>query len=141
MKLRSVLPILCAFAALAACRPDLEGLGVVDPEQLAEWRAKRSDLTLCDANNDDTRVRFGVISGAILLSSYRDYDVAAELPEDPQRTLVFYCHSEMCGAAAEAARKAQGAGHRDVWVMSAGIAGWRDAGRPVDAYARSGEGS
>jgi len=140
MKIHSVLSIAFAFAlaAFAGCRPDLTGLEVVGVDELASWRTSRGDLTICDANNDDTRARFGVIPGALLLSSYRDYDAAAELPVDKERTLVFYCPSEMCGAAADAARKALAAGHRDVRVMSAGIAGWRDAGRPVDAHARPG---
>jgi rhodanese-related sulfurtransferase len=141
MKIRSLLSILFALAAFAGCRPDLTGLELVGVDDVASWQASRSDVTLCDANNDDTRARFGVIPGALLLSSYRDYDVAAELPADKRRTLVFYCHSEMCGAAADAARKAVGAGHLDVWVMSAGIAGWRDAGRPVEAHARPGDAS
>jgi rhodanese-related sulfurtransferase len=132
---------LAALAALAGCRPDLTGLVVVGVDEVASWQTSRGDFTLLDANNDDTRARFGVIPGALLLSSYRDYDAAAELPGDKGRTLVFYCHSEMCGAAADAARKALGAGHRDVWVMSAGIAGWRDAGRPVEAHARPGDAS
>jgi rhodanese-related sulfurtransferase len=141
MKIRSLPFILFALAAFAGCRPDLSGLELVGVDEVASWQTSRSDITLCDANNDDTRARFGVIPGALLLSSYRDYDAAAELPGEKQRTLVFYCHSEMCGAAADAARKAVGAGHLDVKVMSAGIAGWRDAGRPVRAYARPGDAS
>ncbi len=141
MKIRSVPFILFALAAFVGCRPDLNGLELVGVDDVASWQASQSDVTVCDANNDATRARFGVIPGALLLSSYRDYDAAAELPSDKQRTLVFYCHSEMCGAAADAARKAVGAGHLDVRVMSAGISGWRDAGRPVQAHARPGDAS
>ena len=37
----------------------------------------------------------------------------------------------MCGAAAEAARKAVSAGYRQVWVMPDGVRGWADAGQPL----------
>ena len=60
------------------------------------------------------------------------YDPTAELPSDKGRRLVFYCHSEMCGAAGDAARVARDAGYRDIWVMAPGIRGWADAGRPVN---------
>ena len=65
---------------------------------------------LCDANTAETRVRYGVIPGAILLSHYRDYDVSSELPANRAAKLVFYCHSPMCGAAGDAARAAVAAG-------------------------------
>ena len=89
---------------------------------------------MCDANSDETRGKLGVIPGAVLLSSYRDYDAAVELPGDKSTQLVFYCHSEMCSAAGDAARKAIAAGHRDVWVMPPGIKGWVAAELPVQAH-------
>jgi rhodanese-related sulfurtransferase len=134
---------LLALAALLllGCRADLGGLQVLDVEGLASWQAAGADFTLCDANNDDTRERYGVIPGAVLLSSYRDYDPAAELPADPAAPLVFYCHSERCGAAADAARRALAAGHRDVWVLAPGIVGWADSGRAVERPAHAGAAS
>lgn len=132
MKPRTSIPVLIALLALASCRADLSGLQVVGVDDLADWIGSRSELAVCDANSDDTRRRYGVIPGAILLTNYRDYDPAGELPGNKQATLVFYCHSETCGAGADAARKAVAAGYRDVWVLAPGIKGWADAGRPVD---------
>ena len=86
---------------------------------------------LCDANTEETRGKFGIIPGARLLSSYRDYEPAVELPADKAQQLVFYCHSAMCGAAADAARKAVAEGWHNVWVMPDGIRGWTEAGLPV----------
>ncbi|MDJ0847019.1 MAG: rhodanese-like domain-containing protein [Myxococcota bacterium] len=120
-----------ALSLLLACRPDLTGLQVLDVDGLASWRSASQEFAVCDANSDDTRTKYGVIPGAILLSSYRDYDPAAELPSDRSRRLVFYCHSALCGAAADAARKAREAGYRDVWVMEPGITGWVEAGHDV----------
>ena len=126
----SILAVLCGLG-LAACRADLGGLQILDVEGLAAWQATRSDFSVCDANNADTRRRLGVIPGAVLLTHYRDHDPVAELSGDRSQPVVFYCHSEMCGAGADAARKAIAAGYRDVWVMAPGIRGWIDSGRSV----------
>jgi rhodanese-related sulfurtransferase len=120
---------------IPGCKADLGGLQVLGVEELAALRAGGADFSVCDANSEDTRRRFGVIPGAILLTSYRDYEPAAELPADKDRRLVFYCHSEWCGAAADAAQKAIAAGYREVWVMAPGIKGWRAADQPVDSVA------
>jgi rhodanese-related sulfurtransferase len=117
---------------LGACRADTSGLQTLAVPDLVALRAENADLVLCDANSPKTRGRFGVIPGALLLSSYRDYAPAVELPSDKSQKLVFYCHSEWCGAASDAARKAIAAGHRNVVVLSAGIKGWIEAGEPVD---------
>jgi rhodanese-related sulfurtransferase len=130
-KIRSLSLALAALLALA-CRADTSGLATLEVTELAALLEEGDRATLCDANSDDTRARYGVIPGATLLTSYRDYDPATELPPDRGHALVFYCHSEFCSAAAEAARKAVAAGHRNVAVMPAGVRGWTEAGLPVD---------
>jgi rhodanese-related sulfurtransferase len=124
-----LLPVLLV---VGGCKADMSGLQTLAVPDLVALRAENADLVLCDANSPKTRGRFGVIPGALLLSNYRDYAPAVELPSDKLRKLVFYCHSEWCGAASDAARKAIAAGHRDVRVLSAGIKGWIAAGEPVD---------
>jgi len=118
--------------ALAGCRADVSGLQLATPAEVAAWQAG-GDVTVCDANNNDTRTEYGVVPGATRLSDYAAYDVTRELPSGRDHRLVFYCHSEMCGAAADAARKAIAAGYGDVWVMDEGIRGWVSAGLPVEA--------
>lgn len=120
-----------ALAATLGCRADTTGLDTLSVAEVAARLDTGRAPVLCDANSEKTRRELGVIPGAVLLSSYRDYDPAAELPADPDVELVFYCHSPMCGAAAEAARKAVAAGWRRVAVMPDGIAAWVDQGRPV----------
>ena len=129
---RTTLRFAAVLLAATACGADLSGLQILSVEELAARTASGAQLTLCDANNEDTRQRFGVIPGATLLTHYRDYDVASELPADQGASLVFYCHSEMCGAAADAARTALAQGYRDVFVMAPGITGWTEAGQPVE---------
>ena len=114
------------------CKADTTGLDTLTVTELTTLASAGSELVLCDANNEETRIKFGVIPGAQLLTNYRDYDPAVELPADKAQRLVFYCHSEMCGAAAGAARKAVAAGHTDVLVMPEGIKGWVAAGGPVE---------
>lgn len=122
---------LCTGLLLLACRADTEGLGTMSVAQVNHQIAL-GEVVLCDANTADVRSEFGVIRGARLLSSYRDYDVALELPRDKSSRLVFYCHSPFCSAAVDAARKAVAAGYGAVSVMPDGIQGWVEAQLPVE---------
>jgi rhodanese-related sulfurtransferase len=84
-----------------------------------------------DANNSDTRQKFGVVPGAVLLTSHDQFQ-PTELPADKSTKLVFYCGGEKCTAAPKAAKVATQAGYSNVNVMRAGIKGWVDAGKSVD---------
>ena len=119
-----------ALLLAIGCKANTSGLSVLSVEELLGFLAQDPALVLCDANSAETRSRLGIIPGARLLSDYRNYAVA-ELPSELSRRIVFYCHSEWCGAAATAARRAVAEGHRDVHVFTAGIQGWIDAGRPI----------
>ena len=130
-RLRSLTLVLAA-ALLFACRADTEGLGTLSLSEVHD-RVAAGDVVLCDVNSADTRAELGVIAGARLLSSYRDYDVATELPADRSQALVFYCHSPFCSAAVDAARKAVAAGYADVSVMPDGLRGWVEARFPVES--------
>src|SRR5271170_5160849 len=91
-----------------------------------------SHVSIYDANGWGLRSTAGVIPGAHLLTSDDKYDVATTLPPDKSAKLVFYCADTQCTASHEAARRAIGAGYTDVSVMSDGIEGWVDAGKPVE---------
>jgi rhodanese-related sulfurtransferase len=83
-----------------------------------------------DANGANTREKYGVLPGAVLLSG-SDYQTS-ELPDDKGKKLVFYCGSKACTAAPKAAKVAKEAGYKDVNVMRDGIRGWVKAGKTVD---------
>jgi rhodanese-related sulfurtransferase len=131
MLIRHALLPLLAILLLDGCRADLAGLETLSVAELVALRQAHGDLVVCDANTAKTRRDLGVVPGARLLSSYGDYDLA-ELGPDRAQALVFYCHSEMCGAAADAARRAIAGGYLNVSVLAPGIRGWRAAGQPVD---------
>jgi len=114
-------------AELAAAE---QRVGTVSVDELASLLAAKRAQAI-DANGAPTRSRMGVVPGATLLSSYRQYAMS-ELPADKATKLVFYCANEQCGASHHAAARAVRAGWTDVAVMSAGIAGWRNAGKPTD---------
>ena len=73
-----------------------DGLKLIHVDDLASLLAKwPANLAVYDANPPKTREREGIILGAKLLSSSRDYDVAKELPREKNAKLVFYCANEL----------------------------------------------
>jgi rhodanese-related sulfurtransferase len=86
---------------------------------------KEGKVTVLDANDSETRTKYGIIPGAKLLSSSHAYDIAKELPASKDQKLVFYCANPQCMASHDAAKRAMAAGYKDVSVLPAGIMGWK----------------
>ncbi len=91
-----------------------------------EHFVKGKSATILDANDDDTRKEYGVVPGALLLASYKEYPLSV-LPATKTDKLVFYCGGTQCRASDQAAARAASAGYSDVSVMRAGIRGWKAA--------------
>ncbi len=127
----SLAGLVVVSALIFGCKPDTSGLGILSVPELAALLTQDPSVVVCDANNEDTRNKYGIIPGARLISDYRDYDAVVELPDEKTRKLVFYCASEMCSAAPTAARKAVAQGYSDVYVLPSGIKGWVKADQPV----------
>jgi rhodanese-related sulfurtransferase len=87
--------------------------------------------TIFDANGDSTRKEYGVVPGAVLLTSSKGYSTDV-LPSSKSSKLVFYCGGVMCRASDSAASRASEAGYTDVSVMREGIKGWKNAGQPTE---------
>ncbi len=128
--------------ALLGCKPSQDGApaardnqsapSIASPKvalvtEVADW-VQHHAATVLDANGPETRQAMGVVPGAVLLSSSRDYALS-ELPQSKDGKLVFYCGGEMCRASDSAAARAVQAGYSDVNVMRAGIRGWKSAGQ------------
>ena len=92
--------------------------------------------TVFDANDDDTRKEYGILPGAVLLASHKDYPLSV-LPAAKTEKLVFYCGGTQCRASDAAASRAASAGYSDVSVMRAGIRGWKDAGQSTSPAPQS----
>jgi rhodanese-related sulfurtransferase len=121
-------------ALAVGCTADTSDLKTLSIAEVATLRDK-SAAVIVDANGKDTRDKYGVIPGAVLLSSSSEYALS-ELPAKKDSSLVFYCGGVMCSAAPKAARRAVEAGYTDVHVFPEGISGWVEAGKPVDKPAK-----
>jgi len=111
-------------AAKADAQEWSKELSVTDVARLVQAKG----ATVLDANDADTRKEQGIVPGAVLLSSSRDYALS-ELPAAKDTKLVFYCGGTACRASDKAAKRAADAGYADVSVMRAGIRGWKSAGQ------------
>jgi len=92
---RSVLVLMLGVAALGAgacskaSHPAVKELTV--PDSVA---AHKAGAVFVDANDADFRKSNGKVPGAILLASYREYDVKSVLPQSQDTQLVFYCSNK-----------------------------------------------
>jgi len=73
-------------------------------------------------------------TGHVPGAKWVDYEhiSATDLPADKEATLVFYCANEHCTACHEGAGSALKLGFKKVFIMPAGIAGWKKAGKRVE---------
>lgn len=114
-----------------AAKPSVKTMTVDElAARMAEAEKKKATVAVFDVNSPETRSSQGIIPTAVLLPSSKDFDVAV-LPKNKADGVVFYCSNEQCGASKKAATRALEAGHTDVSVLPAGIAGWVKAGKAV----------
>jgi rhodanese-related sulfurtransferase len=115
-----------------------QAVGAIPETSVAEVQklVQTQSAAVLDANSDETRKEYGIVPGAKLLSSSRDYPLT-ELPGDKSSELVFYCGGVQCRASDHAAKRAAQAGYTKVSVMRAGIRGWKAAGAPTESLPQS----
>ena len=87
-------------------------------------------VTVIDVNGTKSYKK-GHIPTAINFDDH-EKNLAAVLPKDKDALIVAYCGSPKCKAYKEAATAAQELGYKNVRHLSAGIAGWKDAGEKVE---------
>ncbi|MBI3555067.1 MAG: rhodanese-like domain-containing protein [Deltaproteobacteria bacterium] len=122
---------LIAFGlACVAFAGEAEPFKLIHVKDLSTLMAQKdAKIAIFDANNKETRQKDGVIPGATLLTSYKDYDTAKVLPAAKDTNVVFYCANQQCMASHAAAKRAAKAGYTNVAVLSDGIQGWVKAGQ------------
>ena len=105
-----------------------ESFGRLSVQEVSDLISK-GEASVFDDNNAQ-RFHAGHVPGA----TWMPYDAvsAEKLPADKDRTLVFYCANERCGACHKAADEAVRLGYTRVFIMPAGIAGWEAAGLAVE---------
>src|SRR5687768_5214440 len=91
--------VVAAFLPLAAFACDDHVKAAVKMVSLddAAKLQKADKASFVDANNQDTRTKYGVIPGATLLTSFADYDTT-QLPKAKDAKLIFYCANAKCSA-------------------------------------------
>jgi rhodanese-related sulfurtransferase len=117
-------------AVAMACDGDMKASAPIKSYTVQQL-AQAKQAKIYDANNQDFREKNGTIPGAVLLTNYKSYDPAKELPTAKDSEIVFYCASTKCSASHEAADRALKAGYTNVAVMPDGLLGWKAAGNKV----------
>jgi rhodanese-related sulfurtransferase len=125
-------PLFIATMALPSChffseKPAGDSVKIVSVPEVARFVEEKSAV-IYDANGEETRQKYGVVPGAVLLTNHKDYALS-ELPPEKSKPLVFYCGGTACRASDKAAERATGAGYTNVNVMREGIKGWASAGQ------------
>lgn len=73
----------------------------------------------------------GHVPGALNFAAVKS-DLASVLPKDKNTPIVAYCGNPRCQAYQAAAKAATKLGYKNVKHMSAGIAGWKEAGEKME---------
>jgi rhodanese-related sulfurtransferase len=105
-----------------------DGLLIVSPERVVEWRESGTEFVLVDAR-DAIQYAREHIPGAINLP-YVDIRAGGLLPPRDQR-IVVYCSSETCPISQYAYEALDQLGYEEIYDMRAGLQGWKDAGLPT----------
>jgi rhodanese-related sulfurtransferase len=98
--------------------------------KVEEAKAGKIKFYVFDNNSKDRFSKSHVPTAAWVSS---DSIKATDLPAEKDATLVFYCASEQCSACHVGAEAAVKLGYKNVFIMPAGIKGWEDAKKPVEA--------
>lgn len=92
---RSALMLMMGFAALAVGGCKSQHAFVKELTVSESVAAHKTGAVFVDANGEDFRKANGKVPGAILLSSSRQYDAKAVLPQSTDTPLVFYCSNRL----------------------------------------------
>jgi len=87
-------------------------------------------IVLLDANGTESW-QSGHIPGAIDFSAKKD-SLASVLPGDKDVLVVAYCGNPQCPAYRAAAEAAKKLGYKNIKHLTAGIAGWKQAGEKME---------
>ncbi len=98
----------------------------IDPDQLADWRARESDLQVIDVREPYER-EAGHIADSRHIAMVELTAQAASVQRE--RPVVFYCRA---GARSNMAAQAFRAAGYEAYSMRGGLRRWADEGRPLE---------
>jgi len=119
---------LCAAVCLTATVFAGEFQDITIKELKSEMAAKK--VTLLDANGTESW-ESGHIPGAVNFEA-TESKLSGVLPKDKSALIVAYCGNPKCTAYQAAAKAAKKLGYNNIKHLSAGIAGWKDAGEKTE---------
>jgi rhodanese-related sulfurtransferase len=99
----------------------------IRPAQLRQMLDQKIDLVLINTMSF-IECRDHSIPGSICIPCGIFDEQTGRLPKDKQRTLVFYCESDLCLRSRQCAEKSIRLGYADVSVLKNGLPGWKMAG-------------
>jgi rhodanese-related sulfurtransferase len=115
--------VLFAASIFAGEYPDVS---VKEVKALAESKK----AVIIDVNGSES-FKKGRVPGALNFEAIQA-KLASTLPADKDTLIVAYCGNPKCSAYKQAADAAAKLGYKNVKHMSAGIAGWKEAGEKVE---------
>lgn len=118
----------CAAVCLTATVYAIEFQDITIKDLKTEISAKK--VVLLDANGTESWQE-GHIPGAIDFET-AESKLANVLPKDKNALIVAYCGNPKCMAYQAAAKAAKKLGYTNIKHLSAGIAGWKDAGEKTE---------
>src|SRR5687768_9010526 len=96
---------------------------------------EQKNVTVIDVNGTESWEK-GHIPGALDFES-NAAKFESILPKDKNALIVAYCGGPQCMAYKQAAKKAEELGYKNVKHLSAGIAGWKEAGEKTEKPKKS----
>ena len=118
--------LLTGVFAAAVFAGEFPDISIKEVKKLSETRK----ATIIDVNGTES-YNAGHVPGALDFASIKD-NLAAKLPKDKNALIVAYCGNPKCQAYQAAASAATKLGYKNVKHMSAGIAGWKEAGQKTE---------
>ena len=121
-----VIMMCLALGALSAQAGEFADIGVDD----LDAAIKDGKVTLLDVNGSESFAK-GHIPGAVNFEAVED--LAKILPQDKESLIVAYCGGPKCKAYKSGANAATELGYKNVKHLSAGISGWKSAGKETES--------
>jgi len=113
------------------------------PSVAAEWVKKqidnKADMVIIDSRPKRKKYDKGHVATAISIPDSQFKKLTDQLPQDKNKTLVFYCGGLKCPLSHKSAKKAIGLGYTNVKVFSAGYPAWKEVAATPTTQVKAGK--